>query len=284
MRLAAALVLPVSVAAALAACTVTEDPPAPYTANPLGNGQRVADVQNPSSTSYQQALGNANGVNVDVSSVVVTWIDNFDETRDGKSKGTVYVQDVGSEAPYGGISIYQPNYVPASLRPLPGDVLDVVGPYQELKGIGSASFNPGPDPTLTYSLPQLAKPVATFRYEARSAWAAAGGGWPDAKTISLSDLDMKNYTKGRQWEGMLVTLEDVTVAQGAVDSTGLRVTYLLASGDAGWSNTAASISNELYDLGKTDFSLGTHFKSVTGIVTWFYSYHIAPRTKADLVQ
>jgi hypothetical protein len=46
-----------------------------------------------------------------------------------------------------------------------------------------------------------------------------------------------------------------------------------------------TISNELFDLGTTQSQLivGTHLRSVTGIVTWFFSYQIAPRTPADLV-
>src|SRR5258708_6654863 len=125
--LALAFVLPSIVAGC---STLGEDPGTQITPDPLGNGERIAAVQSPSSPSYQQAIASSKtttnpGVNVDVSSVVVTWIDTFDETRDGKSKGTVYVQDVGSTAAYAGISVYQPNYVPADLRPLPGDVLDM---------------------------------------------------------------------------------------------------------------------------------------------------------------
>jgi hypothetical protein len=284
MRLAVALaaplaaVVPLAIAIALGACsTLTEDPPAPYDANPLGNGQRIADIQSPSSQAHQQALSNANGTNVDVTSVVVSWIDTFDETRDGKSKGTVYIQDVGSTAPYAGISLYQPNYVPASLRPQPGDVLDVTGPYQELKNIGTAIFGNTPDGKTPLTLPQLAKPVGQFRYEFRS---------PDPVTIQLSDLDQATYLKGRQWEGMLVTVNDVTISgpTPAPPSPTTRVTYFIGQGDGGGITlTSPEISNELYDLKNTDFPAGTHFKSVTGIVTWFYSYHIAPRSADDLV-
>jgi hypothetical protein len=278
MRLAAAFaaVLPLTIAA-LGACTATADPPAPYTPNPLGNGARIADVENPSSDTHKQAISNANGVNVTVSSVVVSWIDTFDETKDGKSKGTVYIQDVGSTAPYSAITLYQPNYVPASLRPQPGDVLDVTGPYQELGHIGTAVFGSTPDGKTPLTLPQLAKPVGNFRYEFRS---------PDPVTIKLSDIDQTNYLTGRQWEGMLVTVNDVWVAN--FPGQGGRVTYPMGSGagggDAGVATSAAAISNELYNLGQNDFPTGTHFKSVTGFVTWFYSYHIAPRSPADLVQ
>jgi hypothetical protein len=264
LALSAFVVLPL---VAAACSTLTEDPPAPYDASPLGNGVRIASIQNPSLPDYQAAIANpTTGINVDVSSAVVSWIDTFDETKNGKSIGTVYIQDIGSTAPYSGIDVYEPSYVPASLRLLPGDVLDFVGPYEEATSVGSATFSP-------QTLPQLAKPVGTFRYEFNT---------PDPVTIQLSDIN--DYTTGRKWENMLVTLEDITVNAGEVDTTGLRVTYLMGQGDAASiDSNSATIANEFYNLGQHDFPAGTHFKSVTGIVTWFFTYQIAPRTAADLV-
>jgi hypothetical protein len=259
----------------VAACsTLAGDPASQPISNPLGSGSRIADIQNPSSDAgdYQYALANpTQGKLVDVSSTVVSWIDTFDETKDGKSRGTVYIQDVGSQAPYSGISVYEASYVPASLRLLPGDVLDFSGPYQEVTSIGSAIFPTG------QTLPQLAKPVGNFRYEFRT---------PDPVTIPLSDIDGSHYATGRQWEGMLVTLHDITVGAGvsATAGSGARVTYIMGQGDASIDLQAATISNELYDLGSTDFPANTHFSSVTGIVTWFYTYHVAPRSAADLQQ
>jgi hypothetical protein len=262
----------------LAACqTLTEDPPASIDASPLGTGLRIADVQDPTSTYYMQAIAAAQasiahgtentGVGVRISSAVVSWIDTFDETKDGKSVGAVYVQDIGSVAPYSGTNLYEPSYVPASIRLLPGDVLDLNGPYEEQASVGSATFS-APD-----TLPSLDKPVATFDYEFTS---------PTPVVIQLSDIDQSNYATGRKWEGMLVTLNDITVGPGVNDNN--RVTYILGQGDASVDNNAAAISNELYDLGSTDYPTGTHFSSVTGIVTWFYSYQVAPRSAADLKQ
>jgi hypothetical protein len=245
----------------LCGCSTLEpDPAAPYQPNPLGNGLRVADVQNPKSPAY------APNANVDLTSLTVLWVDTFDETQDGKSQGTVFVQDIGSTAPYSAISVYQPSFVPADLRLLPGDILDFVGPYQEVASIGSAHFSPG------QTLPQLAKPVGTFRYEYQA---------PPPQPIQLGDLD--DYATGRKWEGMVVTVHDVYAI--APTSSGGRVTCTLAvSPDAGTNVNTVSMSNEEYDLKSTDFPPGTHLKSVTGLVTWFFSYHIAPRTPADVVQ
>lgn len=246
---------------ALAGCSTLEpDPAAPYTPNPLGSGLRIADVQNPKSSVH------APNSNVDLTSLNVLWVDSFDETQDGKSMGTVFVQDFGSTAPYSAISVFQPSFVPSDLRPLPGDILDFVGPYQEVTNIGSAVFASG------QSLPQLAKPVGTFRYE-----------YPGlaAQPVALDDLD--DYAKGRQWEGMVVTVHDVYAI--ASTSSGGRVTYTLATSPGAATNVnTVSMSNEEYDLKSTDFPANTHFQSVTGLVTWFFSYHIAPRYPADLVQ
>ena len=245
-----------------AACALDGDPPAPYTPSPLGNGLRIHDVENPSSKAY------APNTTVDVTSIVVNWVDSYDETHDGKSVGTVYVQDVGSVAPYSGISVYSPSYVPSDLRVLPGDVIDFIGPYQEVTNIGSATFPTG------QTLPQLAKPVGTFRYEFETS--------PPA-LIQLSDLN--DYTKGRQWEGMLVTISDAYLGEVQIDNSGFRITYpLLAHAGDVPINSNVAISNELYGINRTSFTSGQHFQSVTGVVTWFFSYHIAPRSPADLVQ
>jgi len=247
-----------TLALSLVACGSMQ-PDAPTTRAPE---LHIRDVQDPSSPNYSP------GKDVTVTGEAVVWVDTFDETKDGKSVGTVYIQDVTSQQPYSGIGLFQPSYIPNSLSAVPGDVLNFVGPYQEVTNIGSAKFPAG------QTLPQLAKPVGTFSYEYPP---------PPPTTVQLSDLN--DYKKGRPWEAMLVTLQDVYVSAGTVDNSGYRVTYpLLAHAtDPEVANNVA-ISNEFYDLKQTDFKAGAHFKSVTGIVTWFYSYHIAPRRPADLVQ
>ena len=254
-----------------AACSsLTSDPPASYDASPLGPGQRLAQVQNPSSSYYPK--GADAGVNVNVTSIVVTWLDSYDETHDGKSVGTLYVQDVGSTAPYAGIGIYEPTYVPASLTPLPGDVLNWTGPYSEEGSVGSATFDTG-----TF-LPQLSKPVGTYQYDFVP---------PPPVEITAEELGGTDaeFKSARQWMGMLATVRDVYVEAGASEAAGngARVTYPLSSNDASINTDSVSIDNELFDLSATQYPANTHFASVTGIVTWFYSFHISPRTSADLV-
>jgi hypothetical protein len=271
MRSARPLLL---VLAAAGCSTVQGDPPAPYMPNPLGNGLRLAQVQDPGSPDHHACGSNVTGCqSVTVSSLAVTWLDTFDETKDGKSVGTLYIQDVGDPHPFGGIGCYETTYVPGDFRPNPGDVLDFTGPYQEAANVGAATFDPG-----TF-LAQLYKPVATARYEYQA---------PPPVTLTTNDLNENNpatdgnFTHARQYLQMLVTVKDVTV--GAGGANGLRVAYPVLDANMQAIPNGVSISNELYDLKMDAFPAGTHFKSVTGIVTWFFTFHIAPRFPSDLVQ
>ena len=241
----------------LAACSAGDgDPASQPKPDPLGAGDRIRQVVNP-------ALHKADA-DVFVTGAEVIAVDTFDETGDGKSRGTIYVQDVGSQDAYSGTSLYAPAFVPANLKVSPGDVLDLRGPYTEMKAIGSAVFDEG------QVLPQISKPTATFRYETQL---------PPPVEIDVTDLN--EYGKGRQWMNMLVTVKDVTLADdltGDAKNTG-RVTAHISPG-AG--RDSVTMSNEFYDLKAGSIPAGTKLKSLTGVVTWFFSYHIAPRSQADI--
>jgi hypothetical protein len=253
----------------LAACSAGGDPPAQVNPNPLGTGMRLRDVQDPS----KNACGGkpCAGQSVNVTSVVVTAVDNFDETKNGKSRGTIFVQDADIAGPLAGISMYAPTFVPANLRLAPGDVIDLSGQYVEQQTIGSTvNFAPN-------FLPQMNKPQVQASFETQL---------PTPVVVPFNDLIQ--FSTARKWIGMLVTVLDVTVpvAPGPSDSTGLRVTAELTSIVNG-----PAINNELFDLQpwngtntSNSFPAGTHFKSVTGIVDFFFSIFIAPRSMADLVQ
>jgi hypothetical protein len=284
MRLAVA---PLALLVCTACSTIQQDEPV----EAGGGGLKLSDIQNPKSPDYHPC-NNTKGVcdNQTVTSTVVVWLDKFDETRDGKSAGTLYIRDLGVNHVYGGIGIYEPNFVPASLDPLPGDVVDFAGPYQEATAIGKAMFNTSP--VRTY-LPQLYKPVGTFRYEFASDFPPA---WVQPQTVQLSDLAEStkaqdgNFDHARQYMQMLVTVNDVYVgpASSVPGGSGTRITYPLGTcsdvhNASCFPMGGVQISNELFDLQPTDYAPGTHLKSVTGIVTWFFSFHIAARTKDDLV-
>ncbi|MDB4997679.1 MAG: hypothetical protein JWM74_5111 [Myxococcaceae bacterium] len=232
------------------------DPPSTKGANPLGPGSRVREVADPKA--------NKNGSEVSVTGAVTLFVDNFDETRDGKSRGTIYVQDVGSQEPYSGISLFSPAFIPADLRLAPGDVLDYFGQYVELKNIGTAVFDVGK------VLPQLARPTGTFRYEYKT---------PEPRVIDIADLD--DYDKGRRWMNMLVTVKDITIPDGLFDDGKGRSSAHLTNDIT--NRNAPTVTNELFDLQAPTIKAKTTYKSITGIVTWFFYFHIAPRSPADIV-
>jgi hypothetical protein len=245
--------------AALAACATLPDGDTGADASPnvLGTGFRLRFVQDPNN---KLASGNVN-----VTSVVVTAVDNFDETHDGKSRGTVFVQDADQALALSGITLYAPSFQPTSLRLGPGDVVDLSGQYVEQTKIGSTvNFSPG-------FLPQMNKPIATFRFELSS---------PQPTVVPLSDL--QTFQNGRKWLGQLITVHDVTILHALVDDGHGRVTTDLAADPSNALNPP-QIDNELYDLKVGDFAVGMHFTSVTGLCDYFYNIKIAPRSAADLV-
>ncbi|WP_394838902.1 hypothetical protein LVJ94_18595 [Pendulispora rubella] len=228
------------------------DAPSHREPDPLGAGKRIREVVNPSLKTQGD---------VDVTGAEVIYIDTFDETQDGKSRGTIYVQDVGSQAPYSGISLYSPSFIPSSLRVSPGDVLDLRGPYVEMQDIGTAHFPTG------HKLPQLSTPIGTFRYET-----------PPPAPVEINATDLNDYDTGRKWLNMLVTIKNVTVSDTPFPS-GKRLSVHITSNTT---RDAVTITNEFYDVQAADIAKDTKFASVTGIVTWFFNYHVVPRSPADL--
>lgn len=253
------------VALALAACG-TESGDAhsdPGTPSAIGTGSRIRDIANPHLDTHPKNLSN-----VTVTGASVLWTDTYDETSNGKSRGTVYVQDVGATDAYSGLSLYSPTFIPGDLRLAPGDVLDLVGQYQENDHIGSAVF---PVPQV---LPQISKPVGTFRYEFDP---------PPPREVDVNDLD--DYATGRQWLNMLVTVKNITLADDLDDEgtkaskapTGRVTAHMTAK-------SSCKLVNELMPLAPGSMKAGTTLKSVTGVITYFFDLHLAPRTPDDIVQ
>jgi hypothetical protein len=239
--------------------------------NPLGNGKRLSEVTDPAREDHP-----AHGSTVKVSAVVVTAVDTFDETGRG-ARGTIYVQDLSSQKPYSGISLFSPTFVPGDLRVAPGDVLDLEGEYQENASVGTAKFDAGE------LLVQLSRPIGVFRYEYKA---------PEPVVIDANDL--LTYANGRKWMGMLVTVQNVTLgAELYTDNAGRVGAACPPAGVDGpcsgsfvgdpMNRKGPTISNELYPLKQGDFKQGQRFKSITGLVTYFFKFHLAPRSPADLV-
>ena len=247
----------------------------PHSANgvppPGGKDERIRDVNNPTSPGHAERVGFTQAV----SGAIVVAVDTFDEAQNGKSAGTIYVQDLGSKEPYSGISLFAPTFNPGNLRVSPGDVLDLRGEYQENKNIGTAIFAPNSP------LPQFSQPIATFRYETAV---------PAPVDITVQDL--AEYTTGRKWMGMLVRISDVTLQEdaGRTEENNGRLAVDLLPRPAGAANKCESpfpkvpeMTNDLFDVGSLGMRKNQKLKSITGVVGYFCSIKIAPRSAADIV-
>lgn len=246
------------------------DPPSKPHANELGDGSRVTSVLGPASwASKTDAMSEAcSGKPADhkvyITGVTINAIDAFDETGKG-ARGNFYVQDAVAEpTPYSGVTVFAPSFSPPDLRLAPGDVTDVLGVLQEFSGPSSGPF------PYCRTLPEIGGTMS-FRFE---------NGEVEPTTIPLSDL--KAYETARPWLGMLVRVENVTIPI-APSVSGGRFSASIDVGGGIEAGDVPHISNELYDLVKDGpfIGEGTTFKSVTGIVTYFYGFKIAPRSPAD---
>ena len=226
----------------------------------------------------------------------VTWVDTFDETGTGQV-GDVFVQDLfPPPAPfkrgYEGMLLFQPAYSPPSFRPSTGDVLDLSGQYQEFQVPKQGTYL-----DKTWRTPEMKGATLSLRLD------AAGSAVEPVDDATIPDFFA--YATGRRWLSMLVTLHDVVVmpctgstCNGVAYTGGGRASINLTTMDnqvvpvpptpaPGAPKTFVlqqpAISNELFDILQVPLQAGQTLKSVTGIVTLFSGFHVAPRTAADIV-
>lgn len=233
---------------------------------PEGSGKRIREITDPSLPDHRPDL-----IDVAVSGAVVVAVDTHDETGNGKSDGMIYVQDLGSSAPYSGIALFAPAFIPGNLRVSPGDVLDLRGDYSESASIGKAIFAPGA------VLPQMALPTARFRYE-----------WRPPEPLEVDLQDLADFEKGRRWLGMLVKVKNVTVHGDATPDTNGRVAVDLLPPPPGAHGCDTAfpkqpvLVNELFDLAPLGIKRGTRLTSIVGLVTFFCHLRLAPRSASDV--
>jgi hypothetical protein len=245
--------------------------------SPYGAEIRIRAFQNPSSPAFMATNGP-----VQITGAVFTHVDTFDETRDGKSTGAIYIQDAelkalgraDAEHAYAGLSLFAPTFIPADLRLSPGDVLDFNGTFARYTAISDAIFK------APQFLSQLSRLVGTVRFDHIQA--------PEPTLIDVNDLT--NFEVGKKWIGLLVTVKNVSILAPPCLDKG-RVTSTIA-GDAETANLPCKapgkrdlpvVSNEFYDLKSEDIGAGKTYASMTGFCTYFFNLRIAPRSPADLV-
>jgi hypothetical protein len=254
----------------------------------LGNGARISDLMvprfevisdpDPDVTWLEPANEDSvacAGIPLDqatlVTGVVVTHIDDFDETGSG-AVDNIYVQDaVDSPGPNSGMTVFGANFNPPDLRVVAGDVLDLFGGLSEFDG-------PNCSPSCKFgfcrTLPEMSGALK-LRFE-------AGPVVP----VVIDVTDLATYVGSRQWMGMLVTVKNVTLSEppflGGVNRYSIRID----AGQIAPNQEIPSITNEHFDLEALlpqDTMQGMVLSSVTGIVTYFFSPHIAPRNADDIV-
>lgn len=257
------------------------DSPTEPVASVLGNGSRISDYFGEATWFNPEddesfACSIPDDFDVKITGVTVSAVDRFDEVTDG-ALGNLYVQDVADKpGEYQGMTVFAPSFTPPDLRVAPGDVLDFFGVYTEFPGPSNGPF------ANCRTLPEISG-AGTFRLE---------GLHPVPKVVTLSDI--LGYPKARRYLGMLITLQNVKISADPNSSkpnlpTGGRYTALIDR--TGVDTTGVDvgdfpqISNELYDILNEGppIAKGSEFKSVTGVLTYFYGFKIAPRSPADFV-
>jgi len=266
------------------------DPLATPPADKYGNGARLHELLGPATDWLDPANPdgvNCTGIPVDrkvwVTGVTINAVDEYDETSDG-AVGNLYVQDSREFPPedptmypdypgYTGITVYNPGFSPPDLRVVPGDVMDMLGTLTEFAGPSGSEFD------FCRTLPEITGAME-FRFEGASL---------DPVTIDVTEL--ADYADARKWLGVLVTIENVTLLQGAYETDSGRYSFRIDAAPGLQGSEIPTITNELFDLKAFNepegsppvLDEGSTLQSVTGIITYFYGVHIAPRSAADIV-
>lgn len=248
------------------------DIPSVATADPYGTCSRLADLLG-DATWFQPGNMTSDGCvfpidhHACVSGVTITAIDRYDETGKG-AIGNYYVQDSSLEPePYSGITIFDPSFSPPDLRLAVGDVADAFGTLQEFQGPSPDGFED------CMTLPEIGGAM-TLRFENGA-----------VKPITVDLKELVKYDTARPYIGMLVQIKDVTISAKPTASGGRYTAPLQVLGleQPLEADKVPKLDNELFDLESVGMDKGSHFSSVTGILTFFYNFKIAPRSAADLV-
>lgn len=239
-------------------------------ASELGEGSRLSElIAAPSWVKLDDPDSTACSTPPDrpahVTGVTVTMIDTFDETGKG-ARGDIYIQDhEPAPRPYSGTKVFNPAFSPPDLRVAAGDVVDVFGVFQEFPGTSTGYF------PYCRTLPELGGTVS-FRFD---------NGMAEPKDLTPADL--KSYEAARPWLGMLVRLEGVRIFATPNSSNGRYTASIDVGTKLGPTDGVPELSNELYDV-ETEgppLTQGKVFRSVTGLVTYYYGVRLAPRSPAD---
>lgn len=250
------------------------DPLSAPVANPYGGGSRIHELlgpatwENPNDEQSAQCQGIPPDRFVVVDGAAVTAVDRFDETSDG-AVGNLYIQDSLLPAvPYSGVTVYDPSFSPPDLRVIPGDVVDLFGVLTEFPGPSVGHFN------YCRTLPEIGGTMS-FRFEEGQ-----------VDPVPVAPEDLASYAGMRQWLGVLVRMDNVQLTNDdPYESSSGRYSVRMFVGGGVQVQDIPTITNEMFDLKTMEAHLGAGsvLTSVTGVVTYFYGTHVAPRSADDIV-
>lgn len=197
--------------------------------------------------------------------VIVVAVDDYDERGDGSGAGNIYVQDPVQPTPWSGLTLFRVTVVPTTLSLIPGMGVDVAGVYQ-----------PFPGPTNDFPsgivLPEVISGSISQSYEAAP---------PTPVDITMADI--ADPKKGMQYVGRLVRMPNIAISstfdakfhEAAIDGS--------SSTKGSTINIAAQFFN-LEDPAGLAAGSGKKYKSVTGVLNYFYNFKLCPRTLEDIEQ
>ncbi len=282
-------VLLLALGASAAACSGhgdggTGDLPSEPEADAYGDGKPVrevvgeADWFDPSNKASLEC-GSPEARRTRLTGLTVVAVDTFDEVNDNR-KGNIYVvQTPGKKGlrPYDAITLRTPSFTPPDLRVFAGDVIDATGNFVEFLGPPSSLFG------FCETLPQMEGTVV-HRFD--------GGDVAPYPLVAGATTDgsdrwavLKSYEAARPFIGMLVRLENVNFTVRREGAKGDVTFPINVEGGVSLADVPG-VSNELYDILGTGPAIpdNSTFASVTGIVTYFYGFKIAPRGPQDFVR
>lgn len=256
-HLSFALVLALSTTAACRDSSGGDDTPMPDGSS-TGDDVTIQEIQNDAMTP---------GTPVTVRGVVVTAIDNF-----GDRKGDIWVQEPGG-GEFSGVQVYGAPLDQIATLQL-GDVVDITGAQK-------AEFAHSTD-TSGNTITEL-EPISGGMMTVTK----ISSGTPLEPTVvdaiaigKLTDFKAR-HAEWEKWEGVLITVKDVA-AQSAPEC----ITSMGNCPDASYQRFDLTgdivVQSALAAMPTPEVALGDCFTSVTGVVGYFFDYHILPRTTAEI--
>jgi hypothetical protein len=226
----------------------------------LSGDVTIYDLQNPDN---RVAVGAA----VNLKNVVVTAIDTF-----GARVGSIYVQEKDG-GPYSGVFVFAPQ---GAGKQAVGDVVTLTGGVKQ-EFICPVSSCPTQDMT-GRTLTELGAPQGGMIVATKTGTATVPTP-PVVDPVAIATDD----NEAEKWEGVPVKVENVAALsnpKAVSTSAGADATFMTMN-----ITGPLEVQSSLVALSKdgTAFVKGDCFTSITGIVDYFFSWHILPTTEADYV-